>query len=271
MKRINFFFDIDGTLLPFGKGIPESALQAILKAHEEGHRIFLSSGRSTAEIDPRLCALPLSGGVFSAGATCVVEGKTIYDRILSEEEKEYVFSYVKKRKYYLLAQAADGTYLKRESLNFFVSSLEKYIGRVIDIPNLFVVDEISESENYKKFLILSPDRNLDLMRAEYEKGPLSVVDNTVGLPQDMMAEIVLKDVTKATGIRKIISYLGEDMDSTVAVGDGANDIEMVKEAEFGIAMGNASEALKEVASFVTSDVEDNGLKLAIEKAVKVLS
>ena len=52
----------------------------------------------------------------------------------------------------------------------------------------------------------------------------------------------------------------------VAVGDGANDIEMVSHAGIGIAMGNATPSLKAVASYITDDVSSDGLFKAVEYA-----
>ena len=97
-----------------------------------------------------------------------------------------------------------------------------------------------------------------------------MVDNTVGLPSDMMGEIVMNGITKATGIDRVLEYLGEDISTAAAFGDGANDIEMVEHAAVGIAMGNASEELKRVASWVAPSVEHDGLKAGIEYVLSVL-
>ena len=59
--RLNFFFDVDGTLLPFGKGLPESALEAILDAKSRGHRIFVCTGTSPSEMDKALSPIPFDG------------------------------------------------------------------------------------------------------------------------------------------------------------------------------------------------------------------
>ena len=85
--KLNFFFDVDGTLLPFGRDVPQSAVNAISRARSNGHRVFLSTGRSTAEISSKLDVIPLDGGVYSAGAKVIADGKVLYKRIFTEEEK----------------------------------------------------------------------------------------------------------------------------------------------------------------------------------------
>ena len=96
MERLNFFFDVDGALLPFGKGLPDSALKAILDAKAKGHRIFVSTGRSPLEMDPRLSPIPFDGGVYAGGCTVIYQGETVYRRRCTEKERETLLSYFEK-------------------------------------------------------------------------------------------------------------------------------------------------------------------------------
>ena len=57
---------------------------------------------------------------------------------------------------------------------------------------------------------------------------------------------------------------------TAAFGDGANDIEMMEHAGFGIAMGNASEDLKEVASWIAPPVDQDGLDIGIKHVLSIV-
>lgn len=61
-------------------------------------------------------------------------------------------------------------------------------------------------------------------------------------------------------------YFGEkeDLSDTVAFGDSMNDIEVVQEAGIGVAMGNAVDALKKVADYVTAPIEEDGIYKACE-------
>ena len=93
------------------------------------------------------------------------------------------------------------------------------------------------------------------------------VANTVGLPPDMMGEVMLAGITKATGMDIVMEHYGLDIAESVAIGDGANDIEMVEHAGLGIAMGNASSDLLAVADYITDDVEADGLRKAVEHAI----
>lgn len=268
---LNFFCDIDGTLLPFGKGLPESAKEAIVEAQSRGHRFFLATGRSPKEVDPRLDVIKFDGGVYSNGVTVIYKERTVLDVALTEEEKTYLFDYAEKKGFLCMLQSDGGTYMTEECKQFFIESMKKYIGRIIDVPNIVVVgngDNISLPP-VRKFLFLSPDHKMDDARRDIGER-FQIIDNTVGLPQSDMAEICLPGYTKATGIKEMISYLGEDYASTVAIGDGANDKEMLSEAALGIAMGNAPLDVQKKADWVTSSVDDEGMKRAIEYALSGL-
>ncbi len=268
--KLNFFFDIDGTLLPFGKDVPESAIRAIESARASGDRIFLATGRSTAEISKKLDVVPIDGGVYSAGAAVYADGKLLYKRVFTEEEKSDAYKTINEFSLDVFIQTDNGTYFTKESYDFFKASMLEYVGAVIDIPNCIVVDKLPLDIEINKLLIMSRDRRIADVREAF-KGKFTVVDNTVGLPQDLMAEVVLPDVTKATGIEKILEYYGEKKESVVAIGDGANDIEMVEYAALGIAMGNSSASLKAVADYITDDIERDGLEKAIWQAKKTKS
>ena len=78
-------------------------------------------------------------------------------------------------------------------------------------------------------------------------------------------DVVPKGGSKAKGIKKLIARLGFDMKDVYAFGDGLNDIEMLKEVGTGIAMGNAHEAVKMHADFVTSHVAEDGIVNGLKK------
>ncbi|HPN60537.1 MAG TPA: HAD hydrolase family protein, partial [Bacilli bacterium] len=62
---------------------------------------------------------------------------------------------------------------------------------------------------------------------------------------------------------RLAEYLQMDLKDVIAIGDGDNDFEMVRDAGIGIAMGNAAEKVKRVAKIVTSDVGDDGVYQAL--------
>ncbi len=266
--NLNFFCDIDGTLLPFGKGLPESARKAIEDAQDLGGKFFLATGRSQSEVPPELDEIKFSGGVYSNGTIAIYEGKRVIDISLERDEVEELLSYGEKNNFLLMLQRDDGTYMSKECLTFFRESMLRNLGRVIDVPSLYTnMDRKRDLSTVRKILVLSPHHEIDKLRKDYGER-YDIVDNTVGLPQSDMAELCLKGYNKGTGIEALRNAVGMDKKTIVAIGDGANDIEMLSSVGLGIAMGNAPERVKSYASWVTSSVEEYGFKNAVEYAIK---
>ena len=267
MMKLNFFFDIDGTILPVGRHIPRSTLDAFAKAKSLGHRLFFCTGRSPFEITEELRALPFDGGVFSSGAHVMVGSSTIFSRYLTSEQRAFFFSIVGRFDLLWIIQSDDGSYLTRETRDFYCELTRKVYSRSINFLGFNIVDSFPADKPIVKMFILSK-KGLVLEAREALEGPLHSVNNTNGLPSESAAEVMAADLTKASGIAHVLSYLGADASSTVGIGDGENDIEMIETCHLGIAMGNACDALKEKADYITADIDDDGLAKAMEFAMK---
>lgn len=81
----------------------------------------------------------------------------------------------------------------------------------------------------------------------------------------MAFDIIPKRGGKAAGIRQILEHFKIGQEESMAFGDGDNDIDMLRYAHIGVAMGNAGEHVKTHADYVTACVDDDG----IYKALKV--
>ena len=78
-------------------------------------------------------------------------------------------------------------------------------------------------------------------------------------------EITKTGTTKGTGLRVLADTLGISITETMAVGDTGNDLDIIKTAGIGVAMGNAIEEVKKAADFVTASNEEDGVAYAIRK------
>jgi len=78
-------------------------------------------------------------------------------------------------------------------------------------------------------------------------------------------EIVPLGVHKAEALLHLTAILGLDLSQVAAIGDGLNDLEMLTEAGVGIAMGNAPDAVKSVADWVTGTNDEAGVAQAVCK------
>ena len=86
---------------------------------------------------------------------------------------------------------------------------------------------------------------------------------TSGRWHPAFTDITSGEADKGKGLHAMAQYLGLDIAETMAFGDGGNDISIIREAGVGVAMGNANEELKVCADFVTSSVDEDGVKNAL--------
>jgi hydroxymethylpyrimidine pyrophosphatase-like HAD family hydrolase len=77
-------------------------------------------------------------------------------------------------------------------------------------------------------------------------------------------EISDYSVNKGRALKDVCNYLGVDPDHCIAFGDSRNDSEIILAAGLGVAMGNACDALKEVADYITTGVDEDGIARALE-------
>ena len=70
-------------------------------------------------------------------------------------------------------------------------------------------------------------------------------------------------ISKAKALADLAQDLGISAAEVMAIGDGNNDLEMLEFAGLSIAMGNANDAVKERADFVTASNEESGVAQAI--------
>lgn len=262
----NFFFDVDGTLLPGGRTIPESTVKALYEAKRQGCRLFLCTGRSQDEVIPELYALPFDGGVFSSGAHIKVGDKVIYHARTTEAQRKVFFDAVDKYSLMWVIQTEDGSYLTQECLDLYTKLLWEISGKRIEFSGFNIVKEFPQEKPIVKMFILSD--TCKALEARRDMEPiLSTVNNVVGIPETMAAEITIPNISKSSGILKVLEYLGDGIETSVGVGDGENDVDMIDTCAIGISMGNGCEELKRHADFITTDADADGIYHAIMKVL----
>ena len=106
-----------------------------------------------------------------------------------------------------------------------------------------------------------PDQVLAAARAAFE----GRLEATVSHPEYL--EFMPLGVTKATGLAFLADRLHVSMEAVMAIGDQSNDLEMLRDAGLGVAMGDAPAEVRAVADAVTGTVEDDGAADAIERFI----
>ncbi|GAB1759278.1 Cof-type HAD-IIB family hydrolase [Priestia megaterium] len=229
--------DMDGTLLNDQQEISEENRAAIAKAQEQGVHVVLSTGRSLLTCREYAQSLQLSSYLIT------VNGSEIWDESGQLVERKLIdASHIEKM--WNLTQ--------EHKLNFWAVTTDK-VWR----------DEIPEdiaSQEWLKFGYDIPD---DALREEVLKQIAGISDFEISNSSLTNLEINALGINKAKGIMTVCERLGISMDEVIAMGDSLNDMAMIEAAGCGIAMGNAQEAVKEAADWVTDTNVNNGVAKAI--------
>lgn len=266
MEKKILFFDIDGTLLNFEGEMPDSTRETLRRAKENGHSIVICSGRATYQIMPWLQDLS-DGLIASTGAYVRVGNNIIYEKILPREILDRVHQVLAASGSMVWWQSEERLFLTEDSL---VRSIERFrrlgkpestIQRIFG--NASVLEDYKDYTGVKKAVYFESKKTVEEIRLLLEDC-CDVTPASFGRDVSGSGEITLRGINKSLGMAKYLEAIGCARESSIAFGDGANDLDMLAFAEIGVAMGNAREEVKVKADFVTLDVNEGGISYALE-------
>ena len=255
-KKIKaLFFDIDGTLVSFQTHrIPQSTVDALTKAKQKGVKIYISTGRPLMIIN-NLGQIQhlIDGYITTNGARCFVGEHVVCQHPIAHIDVERVIA-ASKRDHYPVIVVGEKHIAVLHASQVVMDVFVKGLG----VSCLDFQTSMKELEG-EEILQLTP-----FCSAEQEVALMPTLDHcTSGRWHSAFTDITSGDADKGKGLRAMAEYLHLDVSETMAFGDGGNDISIIREAGVGVAMGNAGENVKEIADYVTSSVDDDGIRNAL--------
>lgn len=268
MSKKLIFLDIDGTLVDFETKMPKSTEIILNRAVEEGHSLVINTGRFAAQVYPWLLQkVRFDGIISSSGANVNWKGNRIsgifWNKSQIEKFKNAALSVGAALICYTERELIAGEGAIEHQIDFFTNyglKREQYSSL---IENCKVADPVN-MENIEKGIYIDSGHSIEEMQ-KILGDEFKIDVYSFGSIPPTSGEVTLSNVTKASGIDVLCEYLGIPLSDTVAVGDGSNDIEMIKHAGLGIAMGNSVDELKEAADVVTDSIDNDGIAKAFEK------
>lgn len=259
MRRKALFFDVDGTLLSeITHTIPESALRALEASRRAGNLVFVNSGRTYAFLHD-IEAMVECDGLLCGCGTCVVEkGKVIFQHRIAVSRgmeirramRQYGFDGILESTEQLVVQKERSWMEAMNALRDGVAGQGVLREDCWEDENLefdkFCVfaDENSDREGFFRFL--APD--------------IDVIDRG-----NNFYECVPAGFTKATAIAWVLDHYEIAKEDAWVFGDSSNDLAMFEYAENAVLMGCHDKVLEPYATFVTKNVEDDGVAWAMER------
>lgn len=232
MNNINAIFtDLDGTLLNDEKEIGNYTKE-VIKKYKNDINIIPTSARSFNRIKPYLEELGL---LDNFNYTICFNGALI----VNNQGVELFSSHISKSTMQELTNLID-----KYNIEWMIYTKNELFKRSkIEDINKFIRDN-----DTFKLIGTSTEEKIDEIRKE-----LSVMNDKLEITTSMSGRLVIvnKGSTKATAVEKIMARLNIGRENIIAIGDGENDIEMIKNAGYGVAMLNAPEAVKKTARMIT--------------------
>lgn len=274
MRKI-VFLDVDGTLINYEAKLPASAADAVNKARANGHKVYICTGCSKAEIMLRnLC--PLDGMIGGNGAYVEDNNEVVMHHGLTRDEVKHIVDWCNERRLGFYLEANSGMYCndymleqgpavmvkyklgKGASLADAAKSASNAVSRYIHLQG---EDLYRDDVNKISFILSSYQDHLD-SKVEFP----NLIANTWGGKGEMalFGDLGPAGITKKHAIEVLLDHLGEDASQTISFGDAKIDLSMFELCAYNVAMGNGGPEIKAAADYVTDDVDNDGLYKAFE-------
>ncbi|MCF4007367.1 HAD family hydrolase [Corynebacterium uropygiale] len=265
--------DIDGTIISSQDRVLPRVQEALTQAAESGVEIALATGRPHRWIEPVLEQLPVRPVCVCANGAVLYDSK--YHRIVKAHE-------LQPEALTEIVRAAREALADRGGVNVAVERAGTGDAFDDDPREMFVVtpgyfhlwgtrefgeqrEERALEEPAIKLLL----RNTALGAEEMYEAVAAAVDPELGhVTYSMDAgilEVAPPGISKAHGVAELAQMHGVPQERVLCFGDMPNDIEMLRWAGWGVAMGNAREPVKEAADEVTSTNDEGGVADVLER------
>lgn len=262
------FIDVDGTLVDYENRLPDSAVEAIRKARANGHRVYISTGRSKAEVYPPLWEIGLDGMIGGNGSYVESNGEVVLHRLITADQCRHIVDWLHSRGLEFYLESNNGLFASEQFETAALSSIQLYTARkgrpgadtitVRDVfPDMIFGGELYRDDlNKVSYLLSSYQDFLDAQKEfpDLQNGTWGGAGETA-----LFGDLGVKDITKANAIEALLNYLGASREDTIAFGDAKIDIPMFEYCAHSVCMGSGGPEAKAAAEYVTDAVMDNGL------------
>ena len=267
------FIDVDGTLVDYENHLPDSAVMAIRKARENGHRVYISTGRSKAEVYDYIWDIGFDGMIGGNGSYVEDQGTVVLHQLITPEQCRHIVDWLHDRGLEFYLESNNGLFASEKFETEAVETIRMYSARkgkpnsnILTVrdafPEMIFGGELYRDDLNKVSYILSSYQ--DYLDACEEFPDLQ--NGTWGGAGEkaLFGDMGVKNISKAYAIERLVEHLQADRRDTVAFGDAKIDIPMFEACHDSVCMGSGGEEAKQAADYVTDAVDKDGLYKAFE-------
>ncbi len=262
------FLDVDGTLVDYENRLPESAVKAVRRARENGHRVYICTGRSKAEVYSELWDIGLDGMIGGNGSYVEDRGHVVMHQLITLDQCRRIVDWLHERKLEFYLESNNGLFASEEFAVKAEPAVKEYRRRkgkedadkatvATVFPEMIYGGELYRDDlNKVSYLLGSYQDFLDTKEQfpDLENGTWGGAGEIA-----LFGDLGVKGITKGNAISHLLEYLGAKREDTIAFGDAKVDIPMLEYCQVGVAMGNGGPEIKAMADFITTDVDKDGM------------
>jgi Cof subfamily protein (haloacid dehalogenase superfamily) len=267
--------DVDGTLFSNHKMITEETKKALLKAQDLGAKLILASGRPTSGLVAlgKELLMDKHHGLFVAynGSKVIdcMNNNVLFNQPLSIEEGKAILEHMKKfearpmidKDEYMYVNNVYDNIIQFNGGDFNVFDYESRGGNFL----LCEKEDLADFLDYEVNKILTT-ADPEYLQIHHEEMYAPFKDTLSGMfTGPFYFEFTAQGIDKAKALDSVLKPMGYTTDEMIAFGDGMNDLSMLQYVGTGVAMGNAVDAVKEQAQYVTASNDEDGIAKALYK------
>lgn len=255
MTKKMFFFDIDGTLLDDEKKVLPSTKSALQRLKADGHEVSIATGRNYTMAKTVIDELEFDNYIVCNGSAGFFHNELVYEHYLDETELGELLTAADQHGHQIIYETPYELKRRHEEVAAITEDAMKSVG--FSVPKY-------DKEFYKHHSLVQA---LIFYREEekgyYEDGKYSQFKFVRW--HDTGVDILPRGGSKAKTMLKVAADQGFKREDVIAFGDGLNDMELLREAGIGVAMGNALETIKLHADMVTANNNEDGIAKALKE------
>lgn len=279
--------DLDGTLLNSYGEVSDRNREAIKSVIQKGAKVVLTSGRPIASVKSLALELNCTPYIICGNGAItydIQKEEVIYNRFIEKNKILQIIKICEENSIFYAVYREDVIITKSLNYNmlFFhqenAKKAEDKKTKINLIPNVYTYIQESENENYLKLTICDEnkiifDRILQKLRTIKNIDVLDVAHMSRKIIKDgtqdiqieyYYTEITNQNVDKWGAILDLTKKLDIPIEKVMAIGDNVNDVEMIKQAGLGIAMGESAPTVKEIADRIVADNDADGVAEALD-------
>jgi len=252
--------DLDGTLLTSQKTITDTTVQTLRYIMERGIHVSIATGRSLTTAKRFIEQVGTQFPAVCYNGSCIYDPRAkrdLWHIHLSNDICTSIVQASKSSKAHLHAFMNHTLYFTEAGKQAdHLEPLSSVVGKVVDFTNLNPL-------HFTKAMFLGPLSETEPVRFKLEKIHGNAIH--VVYSHDDYLEIMTGGATKGSALERLMGMYGISADEVMAFGDADNDKEMLAWARYGVAMENAHETVKSIASTTTGHNDDEGVARKIQE------